>query len=134
MPPVKLPFHHSPHKVAVPREETASSRLPLEAEIDQFHLKEEEDTQERPVELSNSEGELDKSSATHSPKLIITQVDSSSEEEDIMAFNLRKGLKEILVERNKGSSSKNAPKTQLPPNLPPPPFPCPFGLLLNPNL
>ena len=86
------------------------------------------------MELSNSEGELDRSSAAHSPRLIIAQVDSSSEEEEDMALNPRKGLKDILARRNKGSSSKEAPKTQLPPNLPPPPLPSPLGILSNPNL
>ena len=33
---VELPFHHFPREEVVPREETASSRLSLEAEIDQF--------------------------------------------------------------------------------------------------
>ena len=86
------------------------------------------------MELSNSEGELDRSSAAHSPRLIIAQVDSSSEEEEDMALNPRKGLKDILARRNKGSSSKEAPKTQLPPNLASSPLPSPLGLLPNPKL
>ena len=81
--------------------------------------------QEKPVEISNSEDELDRASAAHSPKLIVAHVDPSSEEEEDMALNSRKCLKDILVKRNKGSSSKEAPKTQLPPNLPLPLFlPC----------
>ena len=36
--PVDLPAHRFPCEVAVLREETASSRLLLEVEIDQFHL------------------------------------------------------------------------------------------------
>ena len=134
LPPVELPFHHSPREVATLREETTSSRLSLEAEIDQFHLEEEREVQERPMELLDSEGELDKSSAAHSPRLIIARVDSSSEEEEDMALNPRNGLKDILAKRNKGSSSKEAPKTQLPSNLPPPFLPSPLGLLPNPNL
>ena len=51
-----------------------------------------------------------------------------------MTLNSRKGLKDILAERNKGSSPKEAPKTQLLPNLPPPPLPSPLGLLPNLNL
>ena len=90
--------------------------------------------QERPIELLDSEGELDKSSVAHSPKLIIARVDSSSEEEGDMALNPRKGLKDILARRNKGSSSKEALKTQLSPSLPLPPLPSLFGLLPNPNL
>ena len=38
LPPVELPLHRSPRKVAVPREETTSFRLSHEAEIDQFHF------------------------------------------------------------------------------------------------
>ena len=132
--PVELPFHYSPREVAAPREEIASLRLSLESEIDQFRLEEEGEAQERPMELSDSEGELDRSSAAHSPRLIIARVDSSSKEEEEMALNSRKGLKDILARRNKGSSSKEASKTQLPPNLPPPPLPSPFGLHPNPNL
>ena len=134
LPPVELPSHRSPREGAAPREETTSSRLSLEAEIDQFRLKEEGETQERPVELSNSEGEFDRSSMAHSPRLIIAWVDNNSKEEEDMALNLRKGLKDILVGRNKGSSSKETPKTQLPPNLPPPLLPSPLGILSNPNL
>ena len=99
-----------------------------------MRLEEEGERQERPMELSDSEGELDRSSASHSPKLIITRVDSSSDEEEDMVLKPRKGLKDILTRRNKGSSSKEAPKIQLPPNLPPPPLPSPLGLHPNPNL
>ena len=134
LPLIELPFHRSPHEVATPREETTSSRLSLEAEIDQFRLEEERETQERPMKLSNSEGEFDRSSMAHSPRLIIARVDNNFEEEEDMALNPRKGLKDILAGRNKGSSSKETPKTQLPPNLPPPPLPSPLGILSNPNL
>ena len=37
---VELPFHRSPREIVAPREETTTSRLSLEAEIDQFYLKE----------------------------------------------------------------------------------------------
>lgn len=40
--PVELPSRRFPREVTVLREETASSQLSLEAEIDQFRLKEEE--------------------------------------------------------------------------------------------
>ena len=39
---VELPSHRSPCKEAIPKEETASSCLSLEEEIDQFRLKEKE--------------------------------------------------------------------------------------------
>ena len=38
--PVELPFRRSPYEAAILREEIASSRLSLKAEIDQFFLKE----------------------------------------------------------------------------------------------
>ena len=134
LPLVELPFHCSPQELAALREEITSSRLSLETEIDQFRLEEEGEMQERPMELSNSKGEFDRSSMAHSPRLIIARVDNNSEEEEDMALNPRKGLKDILAGRNKGSSSKETPKTQLPPNLPPPPLPSPLGILSNPNL
>ena len=40
-----------------------------------------------------------------------------------MALNPRKGMKDLTVGRNKASSSKEAPKSQLPLTLPPPPPP-----------
>ena len=53
-----------------------------------------------------------------------------------MDINLRKGLKGLLVVRNKGGSTKDAPKSQVPTNLrPPPPFLVTLvGLPPNPNL
>lgn len=67
---VELPSLCSPREAAVLREETASSRLSLEAEINQFHLEEEE--QEKPViQVSDLKGELDKSFVVHSPKFIV---------------------------------------------------------------
>ena len=109
-------------------------RLSLEVEINQFCLKEEGETLERPVELSDSEAEFDRFSAAHSSRLIVAWGDTSSEEEEEMALNSRRGLKDLVARRNKGSSSKEAPKTQLPPNPPLPPLPSPLGLLPDPNL
>ena len=89
------------------------------------------------MEIPDSEGEFDRSSATRSPQLLIAKVDISSEEEDLMALNPRKGLKDLMVGQNKGSSSKEALKSQLPLTLPPPPPSPPtttVGLLPNPNL
>ena len=43
------------------------------------------------------------------------------EEEEDMALNQWRGLRDLLAERNKGSSSKEATKSQVPPTLPPPP-------------
>ena len=47
--PIKLPSLHFPCEAVVLREETASSQLSLEVEIDQFHLEEEGEGQEEPV-------------------------------------------------------------------------------------
>ena len=46
----------------------------------------------------------------------------------------RPGLKGLLASRNKGGSSKEAPKTQPPVVLPPPPPPTDLGLQAMPNL
>ena len=59
------------------------------------------------VKISNLKGELDKSSIVRSLRLIVAWVDSSFEEEEEMALNRKKGLKELIAERNKGSSLKD---------------------------
>ena len=56
-------------------------RLSLEAEIDQFHLEDEEGVLERPVEVLDSETESNRLSTTHTQKLIVARFDTSSEEE-----------------------------------------------------
>ena len=72
LPPIKLPLQRSPREVAAPREETASLRLSLKAEIDQFHLEEEGEVPERLVELLDLAAKFDRSSAAHFPRLLIT--------------------------------------------------------------
>ena len=67
----------------------------------------------------DSEGELDRSFVIRSPKLIVAWVDNSLEEEKEMALNKRKGLKELLVERNKGLASKDTLGSQPLPTLSP---------------
>ena len=92
---------------------------------------------EKPVQLSDSEIESDKLSVAHPLKLIVAQVTTSSEEEEEgMDLKQRTGLKGLLANRNKGSTLKEAPKTQVPPNLPPSPpqVPADLGLKANPNL
>ena len=107
---VKLPIPRAPQEVATPKEETASTHLSLEAEIDQFQLEEEGKVLERPVELSDSEVNLDRFSDAHSPRLTVAQVDPSSEdEEEGMDLKQRTSLKGLLANRNKGSSSKEVP-------------------------
>ena len=133
LPPIELPPQRSPQEVAAPREETASLRLFLKAEIDQFRFKEEEGALERPVKLSDSEANLDKHSVAHSPRLIVARVDTSSVEEEEITLNPQRGLKDLVARRN-GSSSKDAPKVPLSPNPTLPPLLSPLGLLPDPNL
>ena len=136
LPPIELPVQHIPQEVAIPREETASTHLSLEAEIDQFHFEEEGEVPERPVELSDSKADFDRFSIAQSLRLIVHRVDPSSEdEEEGMDLKSRSSLKGLLANRNKGSVSKEVPKTEVPPSLPPPPLPVTaVGLLPNPDL
>ena len=41
LPPVQLPIRHVPQEVTIPRKETTSVQLSLEAEVDQFRLEDE---------------------------------------------------------------------------------------------
>ena len=136
LPPIELPVQHVPQEVAIPREETASTHLSLEAEIDQFHLEEEGEVPERPVELSDSKADFDRFSIAQSPRLIVPWVDPSSEdEEEGMDLKSRSSLKGLLANRNKGSVSKEVPKTEVPPSFPHSPLPVTaVGLLPNPDL
>ena len=90
-----------------------------------------------PVELSDSKHESDRLSTAHPPKLIVAQVNTSSKiKEEEMDLKPRSGLKGLLANRNKGSTSKEVPKTQVPPSLPLPPPPplANLGLKAIPNL
>ena len=51
-----------------------------------------------------------------------------------MDLKQRPGLKGLMANRNKGSTSKGVSKTQVPTNLPPPPSATTVGLLPNPDL
>ena len=131
LPPVELPIRRVPQEVAALKEEKTSTHLSLEAEIDQFHLDEEGEVLERSVKLSDSEADFDRFSAVHSPRLIVARVDSDSEDEEIgMDLKQRTSLGGLMANRNKGSTSKEVPKTQVPPPLPV----TALGLLPNPNL
>ena len=101
--PIVLPPQCSPREVATLSEEITSSRLSFEVEIDQFHFEEDKEEKADPIiQLPNFEDELGRQSATHSPRLIIASVDPNSKEDGEMDINPRKGLKGILVARNKG--------------------------------
>ena len=120
---VELPFHHAPLEVAIPREEIASSRLSLEAKIDRFQLKEEREEQREPIiQVSNSKDVLDRFSSVHTSGLVVARIASDSkeeEDEEEMPLEWKKGLRELLANRAKGSVPKDASGSQ--PPLPPPP-------------
>ena len=82
-PPLILPLQQVPHEVPVAaEEEIASSRLSLEEEIDQFCFVEDVGPSEKLVDISDSKTESVNLSSIHPKQLIITQVDSESEEEE----------------------------------------------------
>ena len=90
----------------------------------------------RLVELSDSDLDLDHFFAAHSLRLIVAQIDSSQEiEEEGMDLKPRSSLKGLMSNRNKGQSSKDAPKEQAFASLPSsPPPPTDPRLQANPNL
>ena len=63
-------------------EEITSSRLSLEEEIDQFCFVEDMGPSEKPVDISDSETDSVDISSVHPRQLVITQIDSESEEEE----------------------------------------------------
>ena len=99
LPPVELHIQRTPPQVVALREESASSRHTLDAEIDWFRFEDAEGAPERFVELSDSEHESDRFSTAHPPKLIVAQVDTSSEvEEEGMDLKLMLDLKGVVGE------------------------------------
>ena len=115
-----IPLQQIPPQAAAV-EEIASSRLSLSEKIDKFHFDKEEGVSEKSVQLSDSETEFDRLSTAHPLNLIVAQVTVSlKEEEESMNLKQRTGLKGLLANRNKGSTSKEALKTQVIINLPPP--------------
>lgn len=113
------PFCRSPREAAVLRKETASSCLSLEGDIDQFHLEEQG---EHVVQVSDSEDELDRFLGVRTFGLVIARIDISSEEEDEeMALNRKKGLREFLADRAKEPVPNDTPRSQPLPSLPSPP-------------
>ena len=78
---VKLPSCRSSRETAVLREETAFSRLSLEVEINWFHLEEERERQgELVIQVSDSEGELDRFLGVRTSGFIVARIDNSSQE------------------------------------------------------
>ena len=76
--PFELPLIFALPKVAVPREDIGSSCLSLKEEIKQFQLKEEGEVWANPIEISDTEGEFDKTLGVHTPGLIFAKIDNSS--------------------------------------------------------
>ena len=80
LPPIELPLHRALPKAAAPREKTASSRLSLEEEIDQFWLKEEKEEQGAPViHILDVEEEFDRLSSVRTPGFVVARVVDSTE-------------------------------------------------------
>ena len=136
LPPAQLPIQRVLQEVAALGEGVDSSHSSLEAEIDQFRFAEEGEVSTRPLELSDSGSNIDRFSAAHTLGLVIAQIDTSQEvEEEDMDLKPRFGLRGLLSNRNKGQSSKDAPKEQVPSKLPHPlPPSTDPALQLLPNL
>ena len=140
LPPIRLPVQQIPPQLVVPlqqvplqvsveaEEEIASYRLSLKEEIDQFRFAKDAGPSVKPVDISDSETDSVDISSVHPKQLVITQIDSEfEEEEDQMDQKKRLGLRGLLA-KNKGGSSKEAPKTQPLPEIPLPPPPTDLGL------
>ena len=116
-----MPVQRILPEVATPGKGVDSSHSSLEAEIDQFRFVEEGEVSTRPVELSDSSSDIDRFSTTHTSSLVIAQIDTSQEvEEEDMDLKPRSDLRGLLSNKNKGQSSKDAPKEQALAKLPPP--------------
>ena len=106
--------------------------MSLEAEIDHFHFNKEGKVSTRPVKLPDSGSDLDHFSTTHSSELIVARIDTSQEiEKEGMDLKPRFGMRGLMSNRNKGQSSKDALKEQVPASFPPPPPPF-TDLVLQP--
>ena len=103
LPPVQLPTKRVPQKTAVPGKEIDSTHSSFEVEIDHFYFNKKGEVPTRPIELSDSDSNLDHFSAAHSPRLIVARIDTSQEiEEEGMDLMLRSSLKGLMANRNKG--------------------------------
>jgi len=65
----------------------------------------------RPIEPSDFGSDLDRFSVAHSPELIIARIDTSQEiEKEGIDLKSRSSLRGLMSNKNKGQSSKEAPK------------------------
>lgn len=133
LPPVAYPFPHGiplvirpiqqvPLEAAAAGEGIASSNSSLEEEIDKFHFGKEEPQGVQVISDSNAEDEPDKLSSVHASVLVVASPDDTlKEENDEMALNKgSRTLRELMAARNQVSTSKEANKSQVQVNLPPP--------------
>ena len=60
--------------------------------------------------LSKSEVDIDRLLAANTPRLVVAQIDSDFEEEE-MALNQRRSLRDLMASRNKGVTSQEASKS-----------------------
>ena len=121
LPPVQLLAQRVLPTEVVPGEGADSSHSSLEVQIDQFHFSEEREAFAKLVELLNSDSDIDRASAAPKLGLVIAQVDTSQEiEEEGMDLKPRSGPRGLLSNRNKGQSSRDAPKEQATSKVPPP--------------
>ena len=80
------------------------------------------------IQVSDSEDKPDRSSSVYALGLVVVRIDNSSEEEEEeMSLNKKKGLRELLADRAKGSTPKDTLRSQ--PHLP---IPLPPPLTVNP--
>lgn len=59
------------------------------------------------IHLSDEEDELDRNSGVCAPSFVIAHINSSLEEEEEMTLNKRETLKDLIVNRGKGQTSKD---------------------------
>ena len=110
--------------------EGAASSSSLEHEINRFKFEEEEET----VLISVAEGG-DEHSCVQPSAQVITYIEDTSDEEEVMAPKIGPSLKELMKNRNKTPSPKDKNKSKPPTNPPPPPqIPSDLGLKPNPDL
>ena len=132
LPPVQLLAQRALPAAVVLGEEAGSSHSSLEDQIDRFHFAEEGEVSARPVELSDSDSDLDHASTAPDLGLVIAQVDISQEvEEKGMDLKQMFGLRGLLSNRSKGQSSKDVSKEQ-PTSKAPPPLPPTSDAALQP--
>ena len=71
LPSIELLIQRVPQEVATPRKGTNSAHLSLSAKIDQFCIEDKGKVPGEPIELSESEVNIDRLSATNPPRLVV---------------------------------------------------------------